>query len=490
MAMSDGVTLHDLAVQLPGEARIIGEQASVLDVTRDSRDVHPGSLFVAVRGLEIDGHDYVPDAVARGAAAVAVEEETASAVPQLLVADTRKALPWLAAIVHDDPSRKLTVVGVTGTNGKTTVTHMLESIATAAGRVAGVVGTVGARIAGTPVPVPRTTPEGSDLQRLLAQMVDAGVEIAAVEVSSHALTLGRVDAVWFQAVAFTNLGRDHLDFHGEMDAYRDAKASLFDESRAASAVVCVDDPAGHWIAAATHIPVTTVSVDGPADVSARDCASSITGSRFVVAADGVAPIPVAIPIPGRFNVANALVAAAIGLRLGFASDAIAEGLAGIPPISGRFERIDRGQSFEVVIDYAHTPDAVETVVGATRAISSGRIITVVGAGGDRDREKRPEMGRAAAESDVVVVTSDNPRSEDPAVIASAVVAGTRGSRAVVIEEPDRRAAIGKAFAEARPGDVVLVLGKGHEQGQEIGGRTLPFDDRTVAEELLREQRRR
>jgi UDP-N-acetylmuramoyl-L-alanyl-D-glutamate--2,6-diaminopimelate ligase len=485
--MADGVTLHDLAARVPGEATIIGETASVVDVTRDSREVHPGSLFVAVRGLEIDGHDYVPDAVARGAAAVAVEEKVTSPVPQLLVADTRRALPWLAAIVHDDPSRKLTVVGVTGTNGKTTVTHMLESITAADGRVAGVVGTVGARIAGHPVPVPRTTPEGSDLQRLLAEMVDAGVEIAAVEVSSHALTLGRVDAVWFQAVAFTNLGRDHLDFHGEMDAYRDAKASLFDESRAASAVVCIDDDAGRGIAEASRIPVTTVSVDRSADVFAGDRSSSMAGSHFTIESGASPPFPVEIPMPGRFNVANALVAAAIALRLGVSPGAVAQGLADTPPIPGRFERVDGGQPFEVVIDYAHTPDAVATVVGATRAISSGRIITVVGAGGDRDREKRPEMGRAAAESDVVVITSDNPRSEDPAAIAAAVAQGTRDSRAAVVEELDRRAAIGLAIAEARPGDVVLVLGKGHEQGQEVAGEILPFDDRTVAEELLQAQ---
>ena len=485
--MDDGVTLLDLAEGIPGEARIIGDPVSVVDVTRDSREIHPGWLFVAVRGLEMDGHDYVSDAVARGAAAVAVEEELAAPVPQLLVPDTRRALPWLAAIVHDDPSRKLTVVGVTGTNGKTTVTHMLESIATAAGRVAGVVGTVGARIAGSPVPLPRTTPEGSDLQRLLARMAEAEVEIAAVEVSSHALALGRADAVWFEAVAFTNLGRDHLDFHGGMQAYRDAKASLFDDRRAASAVVCIDDAGGRWIADASRVPVVTVSVDGPADVSARHRASDVSGSRFLVDAVGFAPFSVAVPMPGAFNVANALVAAALSLQLGLAPDAVVQGLAATPPIPGRYERIDRGQPFEVVIDYAHTPDAVATVVGATRAISTGRIITVVGAGGDRDREKRPEMGRAAAASDVVVVTSDNPRTEDPAAIAAAVVAGARGSGAAVIDEPDRAAAIGQAIAEARPGDVVLILGKGHEQGQEIGGTVLPFDDRSVAEGWLPER---
>jgi UDP-N-acetylmuramoyl-L-alanyl-D-glutamate--2,6-diaminopimelate ligase len=486
--MNEGVTLHDLAERVPGRVTILGATTSVVDVTRDSREVLPGWLFVAVRGDAIDGHDYVNDAVTRGAAAVAVEEKVAVGVPQLLVADTRRALPWMAAIVHGDPSRKLTVVGVTGTNGKTTVTHMLESIADEAGLVAGVIGTVGARIAGASVPVPRTTPEGSDLHRLLAQMARAGVEMAAIEVSSHALNLGRVDGVWFRTAAFTNLSQDHLDFHGDMGAYRDAKASLFEESRAASAVICVDDEAGQWIAKASNIPVTTVSVHGVADVMVPERSSSLAGSRFVIAAGERPPFPVDLAVPGEFNVANALVAAAIALELGIEPDAVSRGLARLAPIPGRFERVDKGQPFEVVVDYAHTPDAVATVVRATRAITSGRIFVVVGAGGDRDRDKRPAMGRAAAESDLVIVTSDNPRSEDPAAIVAAVAEGARRSGATVVEEPDRKAAIGLAISQARAGDVVLVLGKGHEQGQEIGGAILPFDDRTEAVRHLRPHR--
>jgi len=474
--------LSALADRVPGETTLIGDDVSVSDVTHDSRLVKPGDLFVAVRGFESDGHRFVPGAIEAGAAAVAVERAVAGPHSQLVVEDTRSALGPLAAAVHGEPSQRIAVVGVTGTNGKTTVTHLIESIVAAAGMTPGVVGTVGARVAGDHADLPRTTPEASDLQRLLAEMVDAGVDVAAVEVSSHALSLYRVEGTWFRIVAFTNLMRDHLDFHGDMSAYLEAKRRLFDPARAERAVVAVDDEAGRSIAAAARIPVTTVAVGGPADVTARDIDLAMGGSRFTLAMPH-GDLPATLPIPGLFNVQNAVVAAAIATALEIPDEAIAAGLAAVGAIPGRFEPIDAGQGFDVVVDYAHTPDAIAAVITSARQLTDGTIIALVGAGGDRDTEKRPAMGAAAAAADLIVVTSDNPRSEDPDAIIAAVAGGIPDG-AAIITESDRRTAIRQALSRAGDGDLVLILGKGHEQGQEIAGSTLPFDDRlVVAEEL-------
>jgi UDP-N-acetylmuramoyl-L-alanyl-D-glutamate--2,6-diaminopimelate ligase len=333
--------------------------------------------------------------------------------------------------------------------------------------------------------VPRTTPEAGDLQRLLAEMVEAGVDLAAIEVSSHALTLHRADAIWFRIVAFTNLTRDHLDFHGDMDSYFEAKYALFDPARAERAVVLIDDEAGRRIAAGSDLPVTTVSTKGPADVSARAIRAGISRSSFEVET-GETSFRVELALPGRFNVENALLAAAIALEIGITPEAITAGLAQVQPIPGRFELLDLGQEFGVVVDYAHTPEAIVTVVETTKPFVDGRLIAVAGAGGDRDQEKRFDMGRAIAGADLAIITSDNPRSENPDVIIAAVAAGARSvTGATVVETPDRRLAIRTALSSARPGDLVLILGKGHEQGQEIGDQMLPFDDRTVAAEELR-----
>jgi UDP-N-acetylmuramoyl-L-alanyl-D-glutamate--2,6-diaminopimelate ligase len=477
--------LSEVARRLPFPSRLVGGDVPVCGVTHDSRAVAEGDLFVAVRGMTTDGHHFVASAIDRGAVAIAVEEEQLVSVPQVVVPDARAALAWLAAAVFGDPSRSIDVVGVTGTNGKTTVTHLLESIATAAGRLPAIVGTVGARIAGKPIAVPRTTPEAGDLQRLLGEMVEAGVDLAAIEVSSHALTLHRADAIWFRIVAFTNLTRDHLDFHGDMDSYFEAKRALFDPARAERAVVLIDDEAGRRIAASSELPVTTVSTKGPADVSARAIRAGISRSSFEVET-GATSFRIELALPGRFNVENALLAAAIALEIGITPEAITVGLAQVQPIPGRFENLDLGQEFGVVVDYAHTPEAIVTVVETTKSFVDGRLIAVAGAGGDRDQEKRFEMGRAIAGADLAIITSDNPRSENPEAIIAAVAAGARSvTGATVVETPDRRLAIRTALSSARPGDLVLILGKGHEQGQEIGDQMLPFDDRTVAAEELR-----
>lgn len=481
--MSEPVSLARLAERVPG-ASVRGEPGTLVsDITHDSRAVRSGTLFVAVRGLTSDGHEFVAGAVQRGATAVAVDHELAVEVPQLIVPHTRRALAPLSACVFGDPSRHMHVIGVTGTNGKTTVAHMLESIARGAGLRVGIVGTVGARIAGSPVPVPRTTPEASDLQRLLAQMVEAGCSVAAIEVSSHALELNRADAVEFRAVGFTNLSQDHLDFHRDMDAYYRAKAQLFTPGRADVAVINVGDPAGKRLAEESGIPVRTVGTEVGADYRYEVGDESVGGSTFSFTTQEWSKV-VTIPMAGAFNVTNAAVAAGLADVAGFGPDAIVAGLGGVAVVPGRWERVDEGHPFAVVVDYAHTPEAVAQVIESARRLTAGRVIVVVGAGGDRDREKRPKMGAAASAADLAVITSDNPRSEDPESIVRAVAAGAEGSAAVVLEEPDRRAAIQRAVAEARPGDVVLVLGKGHETGQEIAGIVHPFDDRAEARAAL------
>ncbi|MEA2023686.1 MAG: UDP-N-acetylmuramoyl-L-alanyl-D-glutamate--2,6-diaminopimelate ligase [Actinomycetota bacterium] len=479
--MPDRILLSEISDHLPDGGRLEGVDTWITGVTHDSRDVDPGDLFVAIPGEQYDGHDYVARAIAAGAAAVIVERHVECS-SGIVVPSARSALPWAAAAVYGDPSHRMPVIGVTGTNGKTTVTHMLEQILVAAGRTTAIVGTVGARIGDAERPVARTTPEASDLQRLLAEMVDAGVDVAAIEVSSHALSLHRVDAIHFRVAAFTNLMQDHLDFHGDMEAYYTAKASLFTADRADHAVIVIDGDPGRRLAAATDVPVTTVALDRGADVAASSITESIDGSSFIIAtADR--RFPVELPIPGRFNVENAMVAAATALEIGIDDASISRGLSSVGTIPGRFERIESDRGFGVIVDYAHTPDAIDAVIDSALRMSEGRVIVVFGAGGDRDHEKRPAMGRAASRADIAVLTSDNPRSENPAAIMQAVRSGMQQTN-VMVEEPDRRAAIRHALREARQDDLVLVLGKGHETGQEVGGRIEPFDDRdVVADEL-------
>jgi UDP-N-acetylmuramoyl-L-alanyl-D-glutamate--2,6-diaminopimelate ligase len=473
--LAEPVTLAQLAEAVPGE--IIGSPATAIsDVTHDSRAAGPGDLFVAIRGANRDGHDFVASSAA---AAAAVEVPTAASIPLLVVADTRAALGMLAAEVHRHPSRELSVVGITGTNGKTTVAHMLASIVDAAGGMPGVVGTVGARIGDGHLELERTSPEASDLQRLFRQMVGAGVGVVAVEVSSHAQVLGRTAATEFAVVAFTNLSQDHLDMHGDMESYFQAKASLFLESTA-HAVINIDDPWGSRLATMMDRPVTTVGSE--AEFSATEMVPGLVGSSFRLATPA-GTTDVMLPLGGLFNIENALVAAACAESLGYDLAAIGAGLSTVHPIPGRMEPVAAGQEQVIIVDYAHTPEGIEQVLASVRPMVDGRIIVVVGAGGDRDAAKRPDMGRAAAQADLLFITSDNPRSEDPDAIIKAVTAGVDGPARLVVE-PDRRRAIEQAIGSAGPGDAVLILGKGHETGQEIAGRVLPFDDRQVAREVV------
>jgi len=459
--------------------------AGVVDLTHDSRQVRPGWAFACVVGEHADGHAFAPDAVAAGAAALVVERplptDAVGTVPQLVVPDVRAALGGLAADVHGHPSRRLTMVGVTGTNGKTTTTHLLAAILRHAGYVTDVVGT----LSGV-----RTTPEATDLQRRLAEFANGLPEgtpgAVAMEVSSHALALHRVAGTHFAVGVFTNLGRDHLDLHESVEAYFRAKAELFTPALSDVGVANADDPYGSLLIDAAPVPISAFSGADATDV--------------IVAADRVAftwrGTAVQVPIGGRFNVANALAALAAAERLGIDPHVAAAGLAAAPPVPGRFETVSEpGAPVTVVVDYAHTPDGLVELLGAARDVvghgaRAGRLVVVFGCGGDRDPDKRPLMGAAAAEyADVVVVTSDNPRTEDPMAIIDAAVAGVRSMRlgdplTDVHVEPDRRAAIALAIDAATAGDLVVIAGKGHEAYQTIGTTDHPFDDRAVAGELL------
>ncbi len=483
------VPLDVLATLVTG--RLVGPAAhrtvAVGDVTHDSRAVAPGTLFACRPGAIADGHDFAPDAVARGATALLVERPLALDVPQLLVDSVAQRLGPVAAAVHGDPSGALAIVGVTGTNGKTTCATLLEGVLSGGGTPTGLIGTVATRIAGVAVPGVRTTPEATDLQRLFRRMRERGVRAVAMEVSSHGLALGRVNGTRFAVAVFTNLTHDHLDFHGTMEDYYAAKALLFTPAFSAAGVVNVDDPWGRRLAVETAIPVTTVSLDpdAGADVAARGIVGGAAGSTVDAVVHGT-PVRLDVGLPGRFNVTNALEVLAAAHALGVAVDDVAAALRLPWSVSGRMERVDAGQPFAVLVDYAHTPDSLTRVLEATREVVDGRVLVVIGCGGDRDRAKRPAMGAAAvAGADVAVFTNDNPRSEDPHAIIDAMVGGARdvrGGRWSV--EPDRRAAIGLALDAARPGDAVVIAGKGHETGQQLADRTLDFDDRAVAHELL------
>jgi UDP-N-acetylmuramoyl-L-alanyl-D-glutamate--2,6-diaminopimelate ligase len=463
-----------------GDARIVGDGAvEVVDLAYDSRKAGPGTLFFCVVGERVDGHEFAARVVEAGAAALVVERELEVAVPQIVVADSRAAMAPLAARFWGDPSAELGMVGVTGTNGKTTTAFLVAEILGATGVQCGMLGTVKQVVGGVEEAVERTTPEAIELQATLRRMCAGGDRACAMEVSSHALVLHRADAIHFDAAVFTNLTQDHLDFHTDMEDYFAAKRRLF-EAAPGTAIVNVDDPYGRRLAA--EFECVTYSARGAvADYSAEEVSYDAGGARFRVGG-----LEVRTGLPGDFNVANALAALAAAVALGVEPGEAAAALAGAGRVPGRFEPIDEGQDFAVLVDYAHTPDSLVNVLRAARRVTGGRLIVVFGAGGDRDRDKRPKMGRAGGElADLAVVTSDNPRSEDPAAIVAEVAAGVEGGAELEVEV-DRRAAIGLALRRAEPGDTVVIAGKGHEQGQEFErGRKVPFDDREVAREELR-----
>jgi UDP-N-acetylmuramoyl-L-alanyl-D-glutamate--2,6-diaminopimelate ligase len=477
-----------------GAAPVAGEDAGVeiASLDYDSRAVRQGSLFFCVSGFRADGHDYAPRAVAGGAAALVVERPLGLGVPELLVGSVRAAMAPLAAVFYGQPARELDVVGVTGTNGKTTSAYLLRALIEAGGRQCGLLGTVKSVIGGRERPVQRTTPEAIDLQADLRAMLDGGDRACAIEVSSHALELGRADAIGFAAALFTNLTQDHLDFHPTMEDYFLAKRRLFVPERGDPprvSAINVGDPYGRRLA--EELPgAVTFAVRAPADYRAESLLCGFDGCRFTLhTPEGEQEV--ALPMPGRFNVANALGALAVAHRLGGDLARLVGALEQGVRVPGRFEPVDRGQDFAVLVDYAHTPDSLENVLASARELTAerpgSRVICVFGAGGDRDRGKRPLMGEISARlADVSIVTSDNPRSEDPEAIIAEILAGTARAQGARVESiADRRAAIAQAVALASAGDVLVIAGKGHEQGQEFAdGRKLPFDDATVAAEAL------
>jgi len=499
------------AAELAGEAAATEIEA----LAYDSRRVRPGTLFFCVPGFRADGHEFAPAAVAAGASALVVERPLGLGVPEVRVASVRAAMAPIAARFYGEPARELRVVGVTGTNGKTTTAYMVRALLEATGEQCGLLGTVKSVIGGHERAVARTTPEAIDLQADLRAMLDGGDRACAMEVSSHALALGRADAIGFAAAVFTNISRDHLDFHSDMEDYFQAKRRLFVPAEESStpppgvSVLNVDDPYGRRLAGEVA-DARTFALRAQADYRASEVRCDLEGCSFTLRTpEGARELR--LPTPGRFNVANALGALAAAHALGGELDALVAALERGVRVPGRFEAVDAGQGFAVLVDYAHTPDSLENVLAAARELAraggreQARVLCVFGAGGDRDRGKRPLMGEISARlADVTIVTSDNPRSEDPQQIIDEILEGAVGDRGAASRSPrviagrgdgaggalvqalvDRRAAIAQAIEQAREGDVVVIAGKGHEQGQEFeNGRKLPFDDATVAREAL------
>jgi UDP-N-acetylmuramoyl-L-alanyl-D-glutamate--2,6-diaminopimelate ligase len=510
--------LDEVIATADGVVGGVPDEAAALEITGlayDSRAVAPGSLFFCVSGFQRDGHDFAAEAVAGGAAALVVERPLGLGVPEVVVGSARAAMGPAAVRFYGDPSGELRVVGVTGTNGKTTTAFLLKALLEAAdpGSSCGLLGTVKSVIGGVERVAGRTTPEAIDLQADFRAMLDGGDGACAIEVSSHALQLGRADAVHFAAAIFTNLTQDHLDFHEDMEDYFQAKRRLFATDPGVS-IVNVGDPYGRRLAGETDGALITFAVEDDADYRATDVRCDFGGCHFVLHTPAGARA-VALPLAGRFNVANALGALAAAHALGGELDVLVGALERGVRVPGRFEAVDGGQDFAVLVDYAHTPDSLENVLGAARELTgaggahgergrgegegehegTGRVVCVFGAGGDRDRGKRPLMGEIAARlADVTIVTSDNPRSEEPEAIIAEILAGTAGASQPqgarpIASIPDRRAAIFRAIAVAAAGDVVVIAGKGHEQGQEFAdGRKLPFDDLEVARDALRARR--
>jgi len=498
----------ELATLVAGSdpCEIIGDpHAEITGLACHTRLAEPGTLFFCVPGTVHDGHDFAGDAVAAGVTALVVERPLGLSVTQVVVGSVRRAMALAAATFYERPSTHLKIAGVTGTNGKTTTAHVMASVFEAAGLQCALLGTVVNRINRVDQSVTLTTPDSIELQRLLREMVDAGDRACAMEASSHALMMDRTVGIAFDAVVFTNLTRDHLDFHGDLEAYYRAKRRLFlpaeERHPAAVAVVNVGDAWGRRLAEECaeaygddlHTYAVVGDDAGNADFLALDQHVEVDRSAFTLDDRRRGrKLSIATHLGGHFNVANATAAAATGLALGLETEAVVEGLSSVSGVPGRFEAVRAGQPFGVLVDYAHTPDSLENALMAARSLGEGRLLVVFGCGGDRDRGKRPQMGAAAAQlADVAYVTSDNPRSEDPEAIIADILTGIPDDRReMVVVEPDRRRAIGAALAAARAGDVVVIAGKGHETGQLVGSERLPFDDREVADEVLRDLRRR
>jgi UDP-N-acetylmuramoyl-L-alanyl-D-glutamate--2,6-diaminopimelate ligase len=477
---SGAIELERLSQAVHAERTVNSASVTVTDLAYDARRVEPGAVFVCVPGLRADGHDFAPQAVANGAAALIVERPLELPVPQLVVSDAREAMALAADAFFGHPTRELEIAGVTGTNGKTTTAFLLFSILAAAGRRPGLLGTIENRIGGERRAATRTTAEAIDLQRTLREMLDAGDRSCALEATSHGSALKRLLGVRFRALVFTNLTQDHLDFHGTMDEYFHAKRRLFIEpdveANRPPAAINVGDEHGRRLADELRRLGETPVVFSIDDAEALDVTAAGSSFRF-------RGLDLHTRLRGRFNVENVLGAVCASQLLEIPGEAIVAGVEHLAGVPGRFEAVEEGQPFTVLVDYSHTPEALESALTEARVLAEGHVVCVFGCGGDRDRAKRPLMGAIAERlADAVIVTSDNPRSEDPQAIIDEILTGVSGP---VEGEPDRAAAIARAIEEAEEGDVVVIAGKGHEQGQEFADRTIPFDDREVAREALR-----
>ncbi|MFF2568141.1 UDP-N-acetylmuramoyl-L-alanyl-D-glutamate--2,6-diaminopimelate ligase [Streptomyces sp. NPDC101191] len=491
--------LGELAARLGVGTAGAGTDAEVSGITHDSRAVRPGDVYAALPGARAHGADFVAQAAGLGAAAVltdpaGAERAAATGLPVLVVEDPRGRMGELAAEIYGRPGEDLLQIGITGTSGKTTTAYLVEGGLRGAEKATGLVGTVEMRIGDERIKSERTTPEATDLQALFAVMRERGVEAVAMEVSSHALVLGRVDGCVFDVAVFNNLSPEHMEFHSDMEDYFQAKARLFTPRRSRRGVVNLDDEYGRRLAKEASVPVVTFSAAGDpnADWRAEDVVSGAADSTFTVVGPDGARISATAPLPGPFNVANTLAAIVTLAAAGIDPQTAADGIAAVPGVPGRLERVDAGQPYLAVVDYAHKTDAVESVLRSLREVTRGKLHVVIGCGGDRDTTKRGPMGAAAARlADTAVLTSDNPRSEDPLAILTAMLAGASEvpayQRGEVLVDADRAAAIAAAVARAEPGDTVLVAGKGHEQGQETAGVVRPFDDRQVLREAIRSQ---
>ncbi|MCM1948744.1 UDP-N-acetylmuramoyl-L-alanyl-D-glutamate--2,6-diaminopimelate ligase [Streptomyces sp. G2] len=488
--------LGELAQRLGTETPDAARAVPVSGITHDSRAVRPGDVYAALPGARLHGADFVAQAAGLGAVAVltdptGADRAAATGLPVLVVEDPRGRMGELAAEIYGRPGADLLQIGITGTSGKTTTAYLVEGGLRGAGKHTGLVGTVEMRIGDERIKSERTTPEATDLQALFAVMRERGVDAVAMEVSSHALVLGRVDGCVFDVAVFNNLSPEHMEFHSDMEDYFRAKATLFTPERSRIGVVNADDEYGRRLAEEAAVPVVTFSAEGRADADwrAEDVVLGAADSTFTAVGPDGERIPATAPLPGPFNVANTLAAIATLATAGLDPKTAADGVAAVPGVPGRLERVDAGQPYLAVVDYAHKTDAVESVLRSLREVTEGRLHVVIGCGGDRDTTKRGPMGAAAARlADTAVLTSDNPRSEDPLAILTAMLTGAAAvpaaERGDVLVEPDRAAAIAAAIARARPGDTVLVAGKGHEQGQEIAGKVRPFDDRQVLREAI------
>ncbi|MEB3749458.1 UDP-N-acetylmuramoyl-L-alanyl-D-glutamate--2,6-diaminopimelate ligase [Geobacillus icigianus] len=486
--------LLTLLSRLPSFWTHCGGNPDIVALEMDSRRVQPGSLFFCLKGFTVDGHDFAAEAAARGAAAMVAERPLPVDVPVVVVPDSRRAMAILADAFYGQPTHRLHLVGVTGTNGKTTTTSIIEQIARYNGKKTGLIGTVQIKIGDRSYPSVNTTPESLMLQRTFKQMVDEGVEFAAMEVSSHALHQGRVHGCDYDVAVFTNLTQDHLDYHGTMEEYRNAKGLLFaqlgnryDEQRPKFAVLNHDDPVSQYYKHMTAAPIITYGINEKSDVTAEDIRMTPSGMVFrLCTPHGAAAVET--KLVGAFNVYNILAAASACLASGFPLEAIAAALAAVEPVPGRFETVDEGQPFTVIVDYAHTPDSLENALKTVRQFAKRNVYVVIGCGGDRDRSKRPLMARAAVQfADLAIFTSDNPRSEDPKQILRDMEAGVEPSMGAYVTISDRKEAIRYAVHNAQEGDVVLIAGKGHETYQIIGDDVIEFDDRAVARMALKER---